>query len=189
MLIGIDRDPAAVHRAKGQLRGLPVRLVQANFCDLPEVLGQLEIQRVNGVVLDLGLSSDQLADQTRGFSFSSDGPLDLRYDPMAGQPAHRLISRLSVEHLTQLISAYGEERYSPRIARAIVERRRRQPIETAAELAELVRQCVPVLPRPADRPGHTNLPGLAHRGERRAEIAGDRLAADSRIACGRGRGW
>ncbi len=143
MLIGVDRDPAAIHRAKGQLRGLPVRLAQANFCDLPEVLGQLETDRVDGVVLDLGLSSDQLADRSRGFSFSSDGPLDLRYDTMTGQPAHRLINRLSVEHLTQLISSYGEERYSPRIARAVVERRRRQPIETAAELAELVRQCVP----------------------------------------------
>ena len=64
---------------------------------------------------------------------------------MAGQPAHRMLNRLSVEHLTQLISSYGEERYSPRIARAIVERRRRQPIETAAELAELVRQCVPAV--------------------------------------------
>ena len=145
LLIGIDRDPAAIRAAKESLHRLPVRLAQANFCDLPEVLEQLDIEKVDGVLLDLGLSSDQLADRTRGFSFSSDGPLDLRYDTMAGQPAHRLISRLSVEHLTQLISAYGEERYSPRIARAIVERRRRQPIETAADLAELVRQCVPAL--------------------------------------------
>jgi 16S rRNA (cytosine1402-N4)-methyltransferase len=143
LVVGIDRDPAAIRAAKEPLRRLPVRLAQANFCDLPEVLEQLEIDKVDGVLLDLGLSSDQLADRTRGFSFSSDGPLDLRYDTMSGQPAHRLISRLSVEHLTQLISAYGEERYSPRIARAIVERRRRQPIETAADLAELVRQCVP----------------------------------------------
>jgi 16S rRNA (cytosine1402-N4)-methyltransferase len=87
-----------------------------------------------------------LADRSRGFSFSSDGPLDLRFDPMRGEPARRLINRLSVEHLTQLISSYGEERYSPRIARAIVERRRERPIETAAELAELVRDCVPKTP-------------------------------------------
>ncbi len=120
-----------------------MRLVQANFCDLPEVLEQLEIRQVDGVLLDLGLSSDQLADRSRGFSFSADGPLDLRFDPMSGEPARRLINRLSVEHLTQLISAYGEERYSRRIAQAIVSRRRERPIETSADLAELIRRSVP----------------------------------------------
>ena len=145
-VIGIDRDPAAIEAATRELSGLPVRLAQANFCDLPEVLEQLEIEKIDGLVLDLGLSSDQLADRSRGFSFSADGPLDLRFDPTSGEPARRLVNRLSVEHLTQLISSYGEERYSPRIARAIVERRRRHPIETAAELAELVRDCVPSPP-------------------------------------------
>ncbi len=143
LLIGIDRDSEALDRAGEYLRGLPVRLVHANFCDLPEVLEQLDIPAVDGVVLDLGLSSDQLADRSRGFSFSADGPLDLRFDTLSGEPAKRLINRLSAEHLTQLISRYGEERYSPRIARAIVQRRRERPIETAAELAELVRGCVP----------------------------------------------
>jgi 16S rRNA (cytosine1402-N4)-methyltransferase len=143
LVIGIDRDPAAIEAAAERLRGLPLRLVQANFRDLPEVLEQLQIDKVDGVLMDLGISSDQLADTSRGFSFWTDGPLDLRFDPMTGEPARRLINRLSAEHLTQLISSYGEERYSPRIARAIVERRRRQPIETAAELAELIRGCVP----------------------------------------------
>jgi 16S rRNA (cytosine1402-N4)-methyltransferase len=143
MVIGIDRDPAAIDAAEENLRGLPVRLVRANFCDLPEVLEQLAIPAVDGVVLDLGLSSDQLADRSRGFSFSADGPLDLRFDPLSGEPARRLINRLSVEHLTLLISKFGEERYSPRIARAIVEQRRQRPIETSAELAELIRRSVP----------------------------------------------
>jgi 16S rRNA (cytosine1402-N4)-methyltransferase len=143
LVICIDRDPAAIDAAVERLRGLPVKLVQANYCDLPEVLEQLNIEKVDGVLLDLGLSSDQLADRSRGFSFSADGPLDLRFDPMSGEPARRLINRLSAEHLTQLISSFGEERYSPRIARAIVQRRRDRPIETAAELAELVRGCVP----------------------------------------------
>jgi 16S rRNA (cytosine1402-N4)-methyltransferase len=143
LVIGIDRDPTAIENASRELGSLPVRLAQANFCDLPEVLEQLKIEKVDGVVLDLGMSSDQLANRERGFSFSSEGPLDLRFDPMSGEPARRLINRLSVEHLTHLLSAYGEERYSPRIARAIVERRQRQPIETAAELAELVREAVP----------------------------------------------
>lgn len=146
LIIGIDRDPAAIAAAEENLRGLPVRLVHGDFRDLPEILEQLEIEAVDGVVLDLGLSSDQLADTSRGFSFSAEGPLDLRFNPMSGEPARRLINRLSVEHLTKLISAYGEERYSPRIARAIVQQRRERPIETSAELAELIRRVVPNLP-------------------------------------------
>ncbi|MEN6407508.1 MAG: 16S rRNA (cytosine(1402)-N(4))-methyltransferase RsmH [Thermoguttaceae bacterium] len=146
LVIGLDRDPAALDAAEQSLRGRPLKLVQTNFCDLPETLKQLALDAVDGVVLDLGLSSDQLADRNRGFSFSSDGPLDLRFDPMSGEPARRLINRLSVEHLTELISRYGEERYSPRIARAIVARRHDHPIETSAELAELVRSVVPRTP-------------------------------------------
>ena len=143
LVIGLDRDPAAVDAVSKELQSLPVRAIQSNFCDLPEVLAELEIERVDGVLLDLGISSDQLADRSRGFSFSADGPLDLRMNPMSGEPAKRLINRLSVEHLALLISRYGEERYSPRIARAIVERRRERPIETAAELAELIRGVMP----------------------------------------------
>jgi len=89
LVIGIDRDPAAIENAGRELAGLPVRLAQANFCDLPEVLAALKIEKVDGVVLDLGLSSDQLADRERGFSFSADGPLDLRFDPTSGEPAKR----------------------------------------------------------------------------------------------------
>lgn len=142
-VIGLDRDAAAIDAAERALRGLPVRLVQANFCDLPEVLKQLDISEVDGVVLDLGLSSDQLADQDRGFSFWSDGPLDLRFDTMSGEPARRLLNRLSVEHLTEIFSRFGEERYSRRIAQAIVRQRRERPIETSSELAELIRRSVP----------------------------------------------
>jgi 16S rRNA (cytosine1402-N4)-methyltransferase len=148
LVIGLDRDREALDAAEKnqKLRGLPIRLVQANFCDLPEILEQLEIKTVDGVVLDLGLSSDQLADGSRGFSFSADGPLDLRFDRLSGEPARRLVNRLSAEHLTQLISAYGEERYSRRIAQAIVRARRDRPIETSAELAELIRRSVPNTP-------------------------------------------
>jgi 16S rRNA (cytosine1402-N4)-methyltransferase len=142
-VIAIDRDPAAVEAAEQNLAGLPVRIVHANFADLPELLKQLGIPAVDGVVLDLGLSSDQLADVSRGFSFSAEGPLDLRFDPTRGEPATRLVNRLSAEHLADLIYYYGEERHSRKVARAIVERRRREPIQTAAELAELVRRVVP----------------------------------------------
>jgi len=146
LVVAVDRDPNALEVAEPKLRGLPVKLVHANYCDLPEILEQLDIEKVDGVLLDLGLSSDQLEDRSRGFSFSADGPLDLRFDPLSGEPAHRLISRLSQEHLTQIFSTYGEERYSGRIARTIVERRRQKPIETAAELAALIRRCVPKTP-------------------------------------------
>jgi 16S rRNA (cytosine1402-N4)-methyltransferase len=149
LVIGLDRDPAALDAAGKRLAGLPVRLVQANFCDLPEVLGQLGIREVDGVLLDLGVSSDQLADSARGFSFSAEGPLDLRFDPTAGEPAWRLVDRLSEKHLAELIFHYGEDRNSRRIARAIVEARRRGPIRRADELAEIVRRCAP-----APRGGH-----------------------------------
>ncbi|MCH8923205.1 MAG: 16S rRNA (cytosine(1402)-N(4))-methyltransferase RsmH [Planctomycetes bacterium] len=143
LVIALDRDPAAMDAAEQNLRGLPVKLVQANFCDLPEVLAAMDTPAVDGVLLDLGLSSDQLADRERGFSFDSSGPLDLRFDPDEGEPAWKLLERLSAEHLADLIYGYGEERRSRRIAREIVERRRREPIRTASELAQLVRRCVP----------------------------------------------
>jgi len=143
VVIALDRDPAAVAAAEHNLRGLPVQLVEANFCDLPEILAANEIDPVDGVLLDLGLSSDQLADGARGFSFDSTGQLDLRFNPAAGEPAWRLIQRLSEKHLADLIYEHGEERYSRRIARRIVEQRHREPIRTAAELANLVRRCVP----------------------------------------------
>lgn len=143
LIVALDRDPAARDRAAQALAGLPVKVVDSNFAELPEVLAQLEIPAVDGIVLDLGLSSDQLADADRGFSFQSEGPLDLRFDPDRGEPAARLVNRLSAEHLADLIYAYGEERHSRRIARAVVERRREKPIETAAELAAIVRSSVP----------------------------------------------
>jgi 16S rRNA (cytosine1402-N4)-methyltransferase len=98
---------------------------------------------VDGILLDLGLSSDQLLDAERGFSFHSAGPLDLRFDPSRGEPAWKLVERLSAEHLANLIYRHGEERYSRRIARRIVETRRAAPIRTATDLARVVRQSVP----------------------------------------------
>lgn len=145
-IIALDRDPAAVEAAERNLADLPIQPVHANFCDLPEVLGQLDVTQVDGIVLDLGLSSDQLADVDRGFSFSSEGPLDLRFDPTRGEAARRLVNRLSAGHLADLIYHYGEERYSRRVAQAIVHQRQEKPIETAAELAELVRRVVPRSP-------------------------------------------
>lgn len=142
-VVAVDRDPAAVERAEVALRGLPVLVACASYADLPEVLDEVGVAAVDGVLLDLGLSSDQLEDRERGFSFHADGPLDLRFDPTRGEPASRLVARLSAEHLADVLYRYGEERCSRRIARAVVERRRGRPIETATDLADLVRRAVP----------------------------------------------
>jgi 16S rRNA (cytosine1402-N4)-methyltransferase len=133
-------------RAERELAGLPVMIAHSNFCDLPEVLAEIGVEKVDGILLDIGLSSDQLADRERGFSFESDGPLDLRFDVDHGQPAYALLARLTEKSLADVIYQYGEERFSRRIAREIVERRSTNPIRTAAELAELVRRCVPRTP-------------------------------------------
>jgi 16S rRNA (cytosine1402-N4)-methyltransferase len=148
-VISLDRDPAALQRAEAVLRGLPVKLVHSNFCELPEVLQQIGIGQVDAILLDLGMSSDQLSDATRGFSFAAEGPLDLRFDPTEGEPAWRLVNRLSAERLADVLFIYGEERFSRRIARAIVERRKDNPIRTAGELAELVRRTIPRTAQPS----------------------------------------
>lgn len=142
-VIALDRDPVAVERAAVELSELPVRPLAANYSDIPEVLAGLKVNSVDGILLDLGLSSDQLADANRGFSFQSSGTLDLRFDETRGEPAWKLVGRLSAEHLADLIFQYGEERFSRRIARRIVEVRKENPIRTADELARVVRGSVP----------------------------------------------
>jgi 16S rRNA (cytosine1402-N4)-methyltransferase len=142
-IIALDRDPEAVQWCESSLKDLSVEVLHASYGDLPEVLASLGVEGVDGIVLDLGLSSDQLADRSRGFSFEAEGPLDLRFDTTQGEPAYRLINRLSADHLADLIYQFGEERYSRRIARRIVEHRRQQPIKTAVELAQIVRRAVP----------------------------------------------
>jgi 16S rRNA (cytosine1402-N4)-methyltransferase len=134
---------AAIEAAEVALRGNPIKLVHASFRELPAVLTQLQIPAVHGVLLDLGLSSDQLADRLRGFSFESDGPLDLRFDTSTGEPAWRLLERLDATALANLIFQFGEERHSRRIARRIVEARQQSPIRAANALAEIVRRAVP----------------------------------------------
>ncbi|MFM7108809.1 MAG: 16S rRNA (cytosine(1402)-N(4))-methyltransferase RsmH [Planctomycetaceae bacterium] len=143
LVIAIDRDPAAIERGARELAGLPVRFAQANFCDLPEVLDALAIDRVDRVLLDVGLSSDQLADDDRGFSFDSDGPLDLRFDPTEGEPAWRLVNRMRPETLADIIHEFGEERFSRRIARRIAAAREREPIRSARAFARLVMSAIP----------------------------------------------
>jgi 16S rRNA (cytosine1402-N4)-methyltransferase len=142
-LIGLDQDMSMLQLAQPRLVDLPVTLVQANFDQLPLVLEERGINAVNGVVADLGVCSDQIDCAERGFSFQQEGPLDMRLDPSQGEPASALVKRLSERTLADLFWNYGEERYSRRIAGKIVETRRRTPLETTGQLAELVRSCVP----------------------------------------------
>ncbi len=147
LLLGIDRDAQAISRAELRIKtALPdrsVRFAHANYCDFPEALNLLHLSKVDGFLLDLGLSSDQLADRNRGFSFDSDGDLDLRFDITEGVPAYELLNKWSAEKIADTIFKFGEERCSRKIARAIIEKR---PIQKAAELAEICRRCVPQPP-------------------------------------------
>ena len=143
-VIGLDRDPSMLELARAAVAGRPVTLVHAPYAEMGRVLEELGIDRVQGVLLDLGLSSDQLAWRERGFSFVADGPLDMRFDSGSGDPdAADLVNRLPAEELADLFYKYGEERYSRRIARRIVEERRIEPIRTTARLAEVVRRSLP----------------------------------------------
>ncbi len=142
LLIGLDQDPAMLELARPRLEGLPVKLVRANFERLPLVLRELGVGPVDGVLADLGFCSDQLDDVGRGLSFQQAGPLDMRLNPTEGETAADLLRRLSERDLADLIYGYGEERFSRRIARKIVETRKRAPLETTEQLAALVRQCV-----------------------------------------------
>jgi 16S rRNA (cytosine1402-N4)-methyltransferase len=120
-----------------------VTLLQGNFDQLPDALNRLGVTAVDGVLADLGVCSDQLDTAERGFSFGQSAPLDMRLDADDGETAGQLLRRLSERELADLIWTYGEERFSRRIARRIVETRKSSPLETTDQLAELVRRCVP----------------------------------------------
>jgi 16S rRNA (cytosine1402-N4)-methyltransferase len=142
-VFALDQDPTMLALARGQLEGLAVELVHANFDQLPEVLAARGIATVDGVFADLGFSSDQLARADRGLSFRDDGPLDMRLDPTSGATAADLVNRMSEAALADVFWEFGEERHSRRVARRIVERRATAPFATTADLAAVVRGCVP----------------------------------------------
>ena len=144
VLIGLDQDPAMLERAGKKLGKDNVRLVHANFARLRDVLDRLGVDRVDGILADLGVSSDQLASADRGFSFRLRGPLDMRLDPTApGPTAADIVNRSPERELVRILNEYGEERFARRIARAIVDARRREPIRTTEQLAAIVRAAVP----------------------------------------------
>lgn len=144
-LIGLDRDQEALARARETLSawGDHVELVHADYRAVDSVLDRCGLARVDGALADLGLSSMQLASPDRGFSFQRDSPLDMRMDQTEGETAADLLRRATETELADAIYRYGEERFSRRIARAIVEARRQAPIDTTLRLAAIVRRAVP----------------------------------------------
>ena len=144
-LIGIDRDEVALAAAGERLAqfGDRVKLVHSNFCELDSVLEELEIPGVDGILLDLGVSSPQLDDGSRGFSYMVDAPLDLRMDATDALNAYTVVNTWPYEELKRILFEYGEERYAPQIASSICKRREQAPIETTLELVEVIRSAMP----------------------------------------------
>ncbi|MFO1322996.1 MAG: 16S rRNA (cytosine(1402)-N(4))-methyltransferase RsmH [Burkholderiales bacterium] len=142
-VIGIDRDPAAEISAVA-LGSSDARFAfrRAWFSELPDVLGALAVDRVDGVLLDLGISSPQIDDAARGFSFRNDGPLDMRMDPSRGESAAEFVARATERQLTEVIRDYGEERFAQSIARAIAAARAVRPVVRTGELRQIVGQAI-----------------------------------------------
>jgi 16S rRNA (cytosine1402-N4)-methyltransferase len=143
LLIGLDRDPMMLQFAAQKLTGDNVILKQSSYADLESLLEELKLPGIDRILVDLGLSSDQLEHEFRGFGFSTEGSLDMRFDPSTGQSARGLLNSASKDQLTQILEDYGEERFAESIAEAIVVQRKRTPIESVQSLNEVVESAIP----------------------------------------------
>lgn len=150
MLIALDRDPDAVKVASERLSEYPAKVIKSNFKDMDKVLDELNIQKVDGILLDLGVSSFQLDEAERGFSYLKEAPLDMRMSK-EGESACDLIKNAGLDELTKIFKDYGEEKFAYRIAQRIVETRKLKEIKTTTELAEIIASAVPAAAR---RDGH-----------------------------------
>ncbi len=142
LLIGLDRDPDAVAVATERLAGMPAKVIHCNYSEMRSALDSLGIGCVDGVLLDLGVSSHQLDEGERGFSYHQDAPLDMRMSQQ-GLSARDIVNTWYQGEITRILWEYGEEKFAPKIAAAIVRARETAPIETTLELAELIRNAVP----------------------------------------------
>ena len=149
-LIALDQDPDAVREASRRLKGLPAVVVRSNFTAMDQVLEELGVKAVDGILLDIGVSSHQLDAPERGFSYHHDAPLDMRMS-QSGSTAAELVNSLSAEELADIFFRFGEEKISRLIARAIVRERAAEPIVTTGRLAEIIKSAVPAAVR---REGH-----------------------------------
>jgi 16S rRNA (cytosine1402-N4)-methyltransferase len=148
-LIGLDRDPEALRRSGARLAtfGERVTLVHAVYDALPEVLAERGLDSVQGVLFDLGVSSLQLDEASRGFAYAQDAPLDMRMDPTTGISASQVVNEYDGKALARVFKEYGEERFASRIADAIVRERAKAPLTSTARLADLVREAIPAATR------------------------------------------
>lgn len=149
LLIGIDQDQIALNVARERLQGnkAAVKLFRKNFIFLTEILKEAEIDQIDGIIFDLGVSSPQLDEEERGFSYKYDAPLDMRMDRSQPFSAAHLVNTSSVAELTRIFWQYGEERWSKRIALFIENHRREQPIETTVQLADIIKKAIPAAAR------------------------------------------
>lgn len=157
-LIGIDRDRDALEAAEKRLTPYKCRkyFVQSNYSDIKDVLGELAIEKIDGALLDLGVSSFQLDNPERGFSYMQDAPLDMRMSQDDDFTAYDVVNRYEGKELTEIIRKYGEERWASRIAEFIVKARKKQPIETTGQLVDIIKAAIPAAarrdgPHPAKR--------------------------------------
>ncbi|MGI6206345.1 MAG: 16S rRNA (cytosine(1402)-N(4))-methyltransferase RsmH [Anaerovoracaceae bacterium] len=153
MLIGIDRDEDALAAAGERLKDFDCRkqFVHSNYSEIKRVLSDLDIESIDGAVLDLGVSSFQLDEESRGFSYMHSAPLDMRMDRTSAFSAYDVINGYSKEELTRIIREYGEEKWASRIASFIVREREKAPVETTGQLVDIIKQAIPASAR---RQGH-----------------------------------
>lgn len=144
-LIGIDRDESAIRRTGERLKDYSdkMTLIHGNFCDVASILDELGIEGVDGMLFDLGVSSPQLDESERGFSYMLDAPLDMRMDSTSALSAWNVVNEWSESELSKILFEYGEEKYSRRIAARICERREKKPIETTLELVDIIKSAMP----------------------------------------------
>ena len=179
-LIAIDRDPEAVAVATRRLEGLQAQVVRANYSEIRQVLDSLSIDKVDGVLLDLGVSSYQLDNAQRGFSYHKDAPLDMRMSS-EGMSAYDVVNDYSEESLSDIFFRYGEERYGRSIANGIVKARADAPIKTTMQLAEIIKQNVPQKVRREKNPCKKTFQAI--RIEVNGELEHLKTALDSAFDC------
>lgn len=173
LLIGIDQDDYALERSKKRLSQVPCRteFVRDNFQNIKAILHELGQEKVDGILLDLGVSSFQLDDATRGFSYHSEATLDMRMDPRQSVSAYTVVNEYSQEALEKVIRLYGEERFSKRIASFIAEARQKKAVETTTELATIIKDAIPArFRREGPHPARRTFQGIRIEVNRELEI-------------------